>query len=221
MSTITGNLVVTGNISAATMDVSASAVTNASVHANAAIARSKLEQNVLEIYPIPLTDFRVWDAFQTNLPGTSASDDLGLYGGTFGTNTPKIKTYDVKNAGAVTLYARACVRVPIEYDDAQTIQLRFRAGMETTVASVSATIDCQAYERVITGGAVGSDLVSTSAQSINSLTFANIDFTLDGTDLVGGDWLDVRVVVAVNDSATVTAVIASIASIELLCDVKG
>jgi len=221
MSTIVGNLVVTGNISSATMDVAASAVTNASVHANAAIARSKLEQNALEIYPIALTDFRVWDAFQTNLPGTSAADDLGLYGGTFATNTPKIKTYDVKTVGATSLYARACVRVPIEYDDAQTIQLRFRAGMETTVADVSATIDCQAYERVITGGAVGSDLVSTAATTINSLTFANKDFTIDGTDLVGGDWLDVRVVVAVNDAATVTAVIASIASIELLCDVKG
>lgn len=221
MSTITGNLVVTGNISSASMDVSSGSVTNASVAATAAIARSKLAQDVLEIYPIPLTDFRVWDAFQTNLPGTSASDDLGLYGGTFGTNVPKIKTYDVKAAGAVTLYARACVPIPIEYDDTHTIQLRARAGMETTVASASATIDFQAYERVITGGAVGSDLVSTSAISINSLTFANCDFTIDGTDLVGGDWLDVRVVVAVNDAATATAVIASIASIELLCDVKG
>lgn len=221
MSTITGNLVVTGDISASSISTNTASITNSSISASAAISRSKLEQNTLEVYPIALTDFRVWNAFETNLPGTSSSDDLGLYGGTFGSNTPKIKTYDVKNAGAVTLYARACVRVPIEYDDAQTIQLRFRAGMETTVASVSATIDCAAYERVITGGAVGSDLVSTSAISINSLTFANCDFTIDGTDLVGGDWLDVRIAVAVNDSATATAVIASIASIELLCDVKG
>lgn len=221
MSTLTGNVTVTGHLSAATMDVSASAVTNASVHANAAIDRSKLAQDTLKVYPINLVDLRVWDAIQTNLPGTSASDDLGLYGGTWATHTMRVKTYDVKNAGPVTLYARFMVRVPIEYDAAETILLRANTGMETTVASVSATIDFVAYEGLRTSGSIGSDLVSTSATSINSLTFAAKDFTIDGTDLVGGDWLDVRVAIAVNDSGTGTAVIGSIASLELVCDVKG
>jgi hypothetical protein len=51
-------------------------------------------------FPIPLTDFRVWDAMQTPLPGTPATDDLGLVGGTFGTATPTLRTQDLKTAGA-------------------------------------------------------------------------------------------------------------------------
>jgi hypothetical protein len=217
---IEGNLYVAGRITADSMTLPDDAVTNASVHASAAIARSKLAQDTLKAYPINFTDLRVWDAFQTNLPGTSAADDLGLYGGTFATDAPLVRTYDVKNAGAVTLYARFMVRIPIEYDAAQTILLRATAGMETTVASASATIDFQAYE--CTGsGSISADLVTTSATSINSLTYADCDFTVTGTDLVGGNILDVRMTIAVNDAATATAVIAAVSNLYLVCDIRG
>ena len=202
------------------MTIPANAVTDNSVAANAAIQRSKLEQNTLRSFPINMTDWRVHDALQTVLPGTSASDDLGLYGGTFGSSGPLIRTYDVKAAGAVTLYARALVRLPAEYDPGETVSIRAKAGMVTTVADTTATIDFQIYASDKQGG-VGSDLCTTSAASINSLTFANKDFSITATALSPGDWLDVRVTVAVNDAATGTAVIAAIGAIELLCDIRG
>lgn len=212
---ILGDLILTGAIYG-----SATGLTAANLASNAAIARTQLAQNTLQRFQVKLTDFRVWDAFQTVLPGTSAADDLGLYGGTFGTNSPQIKTYDVKAAGAVTLRARALVHLPIEYDAAETVLIRLHAGMETTVADTTATIDVECYESNREGG-ISADLCTTSATTINSLTLADKDFTITATSLNPGDILDIRITVAVNDAATATAVIAKFGSCELLADVRG
>jgi hypothetical protein len=182
--------------------------------------RSDLAEDALMKFVIPFCEFRVHDAIHTTLPGTSASDDLGLYGGTFGSASPMIRTYDVKNAGAVTLRARVQVCLPAEYVAGGDITIRFHAGMLTTVASSTATIDVEAYASD-KDGTGGSDICATAAQSINSLSFAVKDFAITPTGLNPGDWLDVRVTVAVNDSATGTEVAAAIGSAELLCDIKG
>jgi len=186
-----------------------------------AVARSELTQDNLQVYPIDLTAFRVWDAFHTNLPGTSAADDLGLVAGTFGTDTPAIETYDVKSAGAVTLYARCMVRLPIEYRAGETVQLRVSAGMITTVADTTATLDVEVYKSARDGTITGSELVAAAAVDINSLVFADKDFTIAAATLAPGDTLDIRLVVAVNDAAGVAVVKARLGAVELLCDVKG
>jgi len=184
------------------------------------IARSNLEQNALTEFAVPLTDLRVWDAMGSLLPAAGANDDLGLYGGTFGTNSPKVSTGDLKAAGATTRYARFQRELPAEYDAAETLTLRISAGMETTVSDGTATVDVECYKADREGG-IGSDICATAAQSINSLTFANKDFTITPTGLSAGDMLDIRIAVAVNDAATATAVTATIGAIELLADVKG
>lgn len=175
----------------------------------------------LQAFPIPLTDFRVWNAMQTLLPGTPLTDDLGLVGGTFGTATPSLRTEDLKAAGATSSYARVLVQLPWEYQAGQSVSLRFKAGMITTAADTTATLDCQAYKlQGDPDDAIGSDLVSTSATTMNSTTFADIDFVVAPSGLSPGDILDVRITVAVNDGATATAVIAGITSAKLLADVR-
>lgn len=175
----------------------------------------------LQAYPIPLTDFRVWDAMQTLLPGTPSSDDLGLVGGTFGTATPSLRSEDLKTLGATNKRARVLVQLPWDYVAGESVTLRFKAGMITTVAGTSATLDCEVFKlQDDPDDAIGSDLVSTSATTINSLVFANIDFALTPTSLSPGDILDVRITAAVNDGASATAVIAGITSAKLLCDVR-
>lgn len=184
------------------------------------LARSNLVQDELQPFAIPMTDWRTWDAMATNLPAAGANDDLGLVTGTLATHSPTLQSGDLKAAGATTRYARAQVRVPMEYDAGQSVTLRFHAGMVTTVSDGTATLDVQAYksdEEV----AVGADICATGAQSINSLTFADIDFTITGTTLSPGDILDVRIAVAINDTTTVTAVIGCVGAAKLLCDVKG
>lgn len=185
-----------------------------------ALARSNLLQDSNQVYVIPLIAFRVWDAITTNLPSAGANDDIGLVGGTWATDSPSLQSGDLKSAGATDRYARVQIPLPIEYVGGQTVTLRFRAGMLTTVADNSATLDVVAYEPDREAG-IGADLCATGATTINSVTLADKDFTITATGLNPGDMLDVRIHMAVNDAGTGTAVIAIIGSVELLCDVKG
>lgn len=184
------------------------------------VSRSGITQESLAEYPVKLTDFRVHDALQTNLPGTSAADDLGLTGGAFGSASPSLNSSDLKAAGATTLYARVQLELPPEYDAGQTVQIRLHAGMVTTVADTAATIDVECYESDGEAG-VGSDLCTTAAQTINSLTLADKDFTITESGLSPGDVLDLRITMAINDAATGTAVQGQVGKVSLLCDIRG
>lgn len=179
-----------------------------------------LKQEANAVFPVAFTDLRVWDAYHTNLPGTAATDDLALVGGTFGTAPPLVQAGDLKAAGATTRYARFEVIVPECYDAGETFSLRLSAGMKTTIASTSCTVDVEAYRLDKISG-ISADLCATAAASINSLTFANKTFSITPATLVPGDVLDVRIAIACNDAATATAVTPTIAAIDVLCDIKG
>lgn len=206
---VTGDAIISGNIRLG--GTLSPAVAKASILALAE----------LQPFPIPLTDFRVWDALQTPLPGTPATDDLGLVGGTFGTATPSLRSEDLKTLGATSKRARVLVQLPWDYQAGQSITLRFKSGMITTVADTTATLDCEVYkQQADPDDAIGSDLVSTAATTMNSTTFADIDFVVSPSGLSPGDVLDIRVTCAVSDAAGATAVIAGISSVKLLCDVR-
>lgn len=181
---------------------------------------SVLKQDANVVFPIPMTSFRVWDAFATNLPGTAAADDLALIGGTFGSASPTISAGDLKAAGATSRYARVQVSLPECYEAGETVSVVISAGMVTTIASSSCTVDVECYRiDKITG--IGSDICATSAQSINSLTFASKTFSITASTLSAGDVLDIRITIACNDAATATAVTPAIGGIDLACDIKG
>lgn len=185
------------------------------------IDRDGLTQENLAVYPIPWTAWRIWNAIETGLTATGNTDDLAIVGGTWGTGTPSIQTGDLKNAGATTRYARCQVQLPPEYVAGETVVIRLHAGMITTAASSAATADLEVYLSNREFLVDGSDLCSTAAQSINSTTLADRDFTITATSLAPGDILDIRLNITVNDSATVTAVIGCVGSAELLIDIKG
>lgn len=195
-------------------------LTNTALSSQAAIDPAKLAQRPLQSFPVRLTDGRVWDALATLLPSAAANDDLGLIVGTWGTDSPLLSAGDVKAAGATTRRARFLVPVPENYQDGETIQLRLRCAVETTVSDTTCTVDVEAYKGD-GAGAVGSDLVTTAAQSINSLTPADVDFVIDASGVDPGDLIDVRVSIACNDAATATAVTPVIYSVSLLCDTRG
>jgi hypothetical protein len=204
-----------------TVTFGAAEISDVHIAGNADIARSKMVQRVLAELPVALTDLRVWDAMQTNLPGTGASDDLALIATTWGTDPPTVQTGDLKAAGSTTRRARFQVRVPPDFEAGQTAQIRCKAGMKTTVADVAATIDIECY-RVKGDGTLDAagDLCTTAATTINSLTVSNKDFTITNAVIQPGDILDVRVSILVNDAATVTAVIGLLAGLSLLADLR-
>jgi hypothetical protein len=215
---INNDLIVNGNLAATSMTLASGSVVNTTVSGSAEIARSKLALETKK-YIIPLDSLRVWDAIQTPLPGTASADDLAFNGGTFGTSSPTIRTDDVK-AATTTRRARFLVPLPAEYDPAGTVTLRASAGMVTTIAGTSATIDFEVYESNKATG-ISADLCATAATTINSLTFADKDFSVTSASLLAGDLLDVRVSIAITDAATGTAVIGAIGSLELMCQVRG
>lgn len=180
-----------------------------------------LAQDANTRFPVLMTDFRVHDAMQTVLPGTAASDDLALIGTAFGTTPPLITAGDCKALGATTRRARVIVPVPECYDAAQTLTFILLAGMQTTVADTTCTVDIECYEISKTAIGISADLCTTSATTINSLTLADKTFTITATTLAPGDLLDVRVSIACNDAATGTAVTPTIAGFDLVCDIRG
>lgn len=182
--------------------------------------RAGLTEETAIAYPLELQNWRVWDAFQTAL-GSAAADDLGITAGVFATGTPYITTGDVKALGTTTRYARTMFTLPAEYVGGGAITLRFAAGMLTTVAATSAVIDAEVYVAARDTLKSGSDLVTTSAMTINSLTFGEKTFSLNASGLIPGSLLDIRLTITVVDGATVTAVIGAVAAAEIQLTIKG
>lgn len=184
------------------------------------LARAQIVQDNLANYAIPFTEMRVHDAPQTVLPGTAAGDDLAIVGTSYGTDTLAIQTSDSK-AASVTQYALFTWPLPVEFTAAQSVRVKVKAGMVTTVSDGTAVVDVEAYLSNDEGAVSGSDLVSTAAASVNSLTAAENSFVLDGSGLVPGSVLNIRVRASVVDSATATAVILRVGRVTCQADVKG
>lgn len=184
------------------------------------LARSVLTEESLSPFAIPMTAWRIHDAIQTPLTGTAGTDDLCIKGNTFGTGSPSLQSSDGK-ATTITQYARCEVPIPMNFNTGSDLALRFRAGMNTTVSDGTATLDCSAYLKDEEAGITGADLVSTSAVSINSLTFGDVTFVVASTSVVPGSVLDVRIAIAITDTATGTSVIGEIGSSKLLADTIG
>jgi len=166
-------------------------------------------------YQIPFDRLKTWDAYATDLPGAAANDDLAVILGTLGADAPQVKSADAGGT-TVTAYARFEFAVPPEYIDGQTLTLRCEASMQV-VSDDTATLDAVAYRQA----APATDICATAAQSINSATPANIDFTLTPTNVVSGDILSIRLCVAITDAGDAAANInAVIEQIKILADVS-
>lgn len=205
-----------------TITPSTGSVLNAHVADGANIARTKLAQDSVQVYGINPLDVRIHDAPASFLTTTAGTDDLGLIAGTLGTDYPVLRTSDAK-ATTVTQYGRFLFTLPPEYDPGQTLQLQVKAGMITTISDDTATVDAQVYKHDDASG-VGADLCATAATTINTLVSAGVTtvtFDITPTGLVAGDQLDVRLAVAITDSATATAVIGEITKVALLLDIRG
>jgi hypothetical protein len=178
-----------------------------------------LAQADLQAFNVPWTWWRTFDSVGTNLPAAAANDDLGLVGGTHATNHPTIQAGDIGGASS-TRYARAVIPLPWEYVAAQTVQLRFYAGCQTTAPDTTCTLDIVACA---TDGdyTVGSDLASAaSANNIQSTSFANVDFTITTSALSPGDELDVLLSIAYADTGDAGVMIPTVGKVQLLCDVR-
>ena len=160
--------------------------------------------------------------FLLELWGTPATETLNYVPGTHGTNAPSLQTDNcAMNDAAVVYYARGEVQLPAEYVAGQSVEIRLHAGMLTTVADQACTVDIAVYKSDEDSTSTG-DLCADAAvgDNMNSVTFADIDFTITPATLSPGDLLDVQITVSADDNATATVVQGCIGSVQLLCDVR-
>jgi hypothetical protein len=195
------------------------ALRDAAIAGNAAISHTKLAQRVLQREPVSLTSCRTWDSLAVNLPATPASDDLGVFTGTPGTDAPRLTTGDLK-ATTTTRRAAFEMKVPDNYDDGQTFNIQVMAGMQTTISDGTATVDLQAF-KLDGGGGISADLYTGAAQSINSLAADDYVFQLTGGLLDPGDNLQCVLSITIADAATATEVIGNVYGIYRMCDTRG
>lgn len=180
-----------------------------------------LELAELQAFTVPMSRWREHDDYATVLDGTPvAGNHLGCVGGTFATNAPSLQTDDFGgNAAASHYYARGEIVLPWNYEAANTVKIRIHGGMLTTVASEACTVDLQVYKSDEDSTSTG-DLCATAADDMNTLVFADMDFTITATTLSPGDVLDVQIDVSADDNTNLGVMKACIGSVQLLCDVR-
>ena len=201
------------------MTIGAGAITDGSISANADIARSKLAQDVNKCYTIPFHAFRRWDHMGVNLPEAAAEDDMGAIPGVPGTSVPTLQGVDF---GATATDEKCGFEfcLPAEYDAGQSITLRLRCAMLTTVPDAAITVDANCYKSD-RDGAAGADICATAAQSIKNLVPANYDFVITPTGLAAGDRLVFVLTFAGSDTGDAGTMIPEISQVEILLDVRG
>lgn len=187
------------------------------------MTRSNIDSDAGSVIEIPLPGWRIWDNVAANLGATPTSvDDLAYNSGVYGTGIEYLATKDYNAAAAavVTHYARQRFTLPFNYVTYSSVSIRLCGGMLLAVASVSATVLVEAYVCARSKLVSGSNLVTTAATTINSLTFADIDFALTSSALVPGTVLDLRVQIAAH-SVTATSHFGAISHTEAILTLQG
>lgn len=188
------------------------------LHSGFELPVAKNVQRPLAKHRVRLADLRKPD-LSSVLPTSTTTGDvfLKIAGGTHGSASPLVQSADFASAsGSQGLRIEAFL--PPNYEDGETIAIVLRAKL-TTDASVTKTLDVECY-KPDGDGSVGSDLCSTSAQSLTT-SWANYTFVITPTGLVAGDPLDIEVTVALNDGVAGSGVVANISVVELQFDTRG
>ena len=163
-------------------------------------------------FGVPLTDvLRTGDL--SALPTAGDGTNLGRSAGAHGTDTPSLST-TVLNNNSITEKARFLLALPPEYVDGEDVTLRL--SVYGPDVNVSATLDVEVYESDREAGVSGGDLYAGAAVDIDNHPWGDEDFTITGTNLVGGDVLDIELTVVADDTGGAAGISAGIGAVELL-----
>lgn len=147
---------------------------------------------------IPLANFRVFDAMESNLPSEATSedsDDFGMRTATVGTTAGALV---IKVSNATTApKAVVLATVPPNYQDGQAISIVI-PWVREDAATTSATLDLVAYRNA----APTVDICATAAQNINAAASGTATFVLTPTNVVAGETILLELIGAVVDGTT-------------------
>ena len=180
-----------------------------------------LEQN--QIYVLELDTWKVSTTLAA-LPAAGDSTSLGLVVGAHETAAHSLQGTDFGGL-TKTETCRRKYTLPVEYVSGQPIEIQVHGGVLTTISSTSATVLAEVVKvtpRTLTSDSgIGTDLVTTTAQSINSLTMAYVEFNVTPTGLVAGDQLDIEITAEGIDGTDAGVMKMFIDRIAVKLDVKG
>lgn len=144
---------------------------------------------------IPLQQFYKPAAWKDALADTPGSNILGLADTVGSVLTGTASNGDSQNDKATALFV-----LPPTYVAGAAITVRIRAKKDTTLGTVSDTVDLVAK---VVGDTLGSDICTTAAQQITT-SYANYDFTVTPTGRTAGDILALEVAALSNDTGGTT-----------------
>lgn len=158
------------------------------------------------VVPIPLNQFRAPAAWKDDLGDTGSSAIIGL-ADTVGS---LLKT-TASNGDSISQSGVCAFVLPPTYVSGAAITVRVRAKKDTTLGTVTDTVDVTAK---LVGDTLGSDICTTAAQVLTT-SYANYDFTVTPTGLVAGDILAIEVFGISNDTGGTTNKQVFIARVEV------
>lgn len=205
-------------VNAALLRLKDGGITNAKINAAAAIDRSKLAEDALQAYGIPIARL-----MQTTGIPLAASETAGNFNVAVGTNTILAQAEVTDNETEVSVAYFQFV-LPAEYVAAGDVKVRLPVAIVKTGGATDngSTIDVEAYEQS-DAGAVGADLCATAAATFAALdTWYTKDFVITAAGLVAGDVINVKVTSSVIDSEAGAGTLRlNMAPPKMLIDVKG
>ncbi len=214
---ITAADIATGAV--ATAEILDGTIVNADVDAAAAIARSKLAEDALQTYGIPISQI-----VAVNGAALTAAETAGTFDTTIGTNT-MLANGEVTDNETEASVAYFQFVLPPEYVAAGDVTIRLPAALIATGSPTNnaSTLDIAVYEQA-NDGTVGSDLSTTTAAATFAArdTWYNKYFVITAADLVAGDVLNFKITSSVIDSeAGAGTIVLNLAPPKLLLDIKG
>lgn len=181
------------------------------------VARAELVEDALQPYGIPIVGLQ-----QTTGIPLAVTETAGNFNVDVTTNVILAKAEITDNETEVSVTQFQFV-LPPEYVSGGDISIRLPVAIVKTGAGSNngSTIDCSVYKQA--SGAVGSDLVTTAAQTFAALdTWYNKDFVVTPTGLVAGDILNVVISSSVIDNEAGAGTLRlNMSPPRVLLDVKG
>ena len=209
---VTGASTLTGNVAAAGTLAVTGVTTVAGGIAAGGVARTALAEDALAVFDLPIRNWMAEDGAVLGI-----AEEAGTFFVQDGTNQMYLQG-EVSNNETEVSVMKTSFTLPENYVDGATINIR--AVVDVTGAGTlgTCTVDFSVFKQD-NDGAIGSDLVTTSATAVTADSGAK-DFVVTPTGIVSGDVLSIKLTTSIQETAA-TAIQAIITKTQMLLDVKG
>ena len=199
-------------LSIAAGDYAAGSIDNADIAAAAAIARTKLATDALSPFEIPIRNWMAEDGAVLGI-----AEEAGTFFVQDGTNQMYLQGEESNNETEVSVM-KTSFTLPYNYVASGLVKLRLTVDVTGAGTLGTCTVDASVREQD-NDGAIGSDLVTTSAIAVTADS-GNKDFVITDAGLVAGDILSIVATMSIQETAS-TAIRGIVTKTQMLCDVRG